>query len=190
MEFLASAGSRVINDNSESSLPAPVLIIGLGNPILGDDGVGWRIADQIAEILSQLQPEPENQTRPSNTSSLVKYEVDCLSLGGLNLMERMLGYEQVILVDAITTGEHPPGTVVGLPLSDLPNRAYGHLSSAHDTTLQNALQVAQAMGAKIPSQVTIIGIEILPDYNFSQEISPPVMEAIPKAIDAVMELLK
>jgi hydrogenase maturation protease len=188
MEFSGSAGSRVIYAEYNDSLPASVLVIGLGNPILGDDGVGWCIADRITELLSHLQPTPQNPTRPSSISSIPRYEVDCLSLGGLSLMERILGYEQVILIDAIATGENPPGTVVKLPLSDLPNRAYGHLSSAHDTTLQNALQVAQTMGAKIPSLITVIGIEIIPDYNFSQEISPPVMEAIPKAIDVVMEL--
>ena len=61
------------------------MVIGLGNPILGDDGVGWRVAEEIAR----------------NTINQPDVEVDCASLGGLSLMERLTGYERVILVDSI-----------------------------------------------------------------------------------------
>jgi len=51
------------------------LIIGLGNPMLGDDGVGWRVAEKVCREL------------PADESVIV----DCLSLGGISLMEHLIG---------------------------------------------------------------------------------------------------
>jgi hydrogenase maturation protease len=56
------------------------IVIGLGNPILGDDGVGWQIAQQV-EQQSDFPPD---------------VEVDCLALGGISLMERLIGYQKAI----------------------------------------------------------------------------------------------
>ena len=76
------------------------MVIGLGNPILGDDGVGWRIAEAVT---SRLGPRDD-------------VEVDCLAVGGLSLMERMLGYERVILIDSIESGENAEGAVTAVSL--------------------------------------------------------------------------
>ncbi len=72
-------------------------------------------------------------------------EVDCASLGGLSLMERLTGSERVILVDSIFTGKKPVGTVSQFTLSDLPDLSAGHSASAHDTSLRNALNVGRSM---------------------------------------------
>jgi hydrogenase maturation protease len=152
-----------------------ILVVGLGNPILGDDGVGWRVAGEIAR-LTALHPE---------------IDVDCVSLGGLSLMERITGWEQVILVDSITSGRDPVGTVTRMLLSDLPNLSYGHTTAAHDTSLQNALKVGRSMNIPLPEDrnIHIIAVEIERTFDFSENLSQPVMEAIPQAVAAVLELL-
>lgn len=152
------------------------IIVGLGNPLLGDDGVGWRVAEQVRDQLAEL-----------TTSAPV--EVECLSLGGLSLMEHLVGYERAILIDAITTAENPLGSVACFPLEDLPNRAAGHLSSAHDTTLQTALRVGRSMGAQLPEQIIIVAVESQNVYDFSEQLSPPVAEAVPLAVQAVLRQL-
>ena len=116
-------------------------------------------------------------------------EFDCLAMGGLSLMERMSGYERAIVVDALATGRHPRGSVLQLSLEDLPDRAVGHLGSAHDTTLPNALQAGRAIGADLPEQVYIIAVETEPVYNFTEELSPPAATAVPIAAQAVVDLL-
>ena len=74
------------------------LIIGLGNPLLGDDGVGWKIAQEV-----------EKEIKLNSTfSSLVEtgeISVECLALSGLSLMEQMIGFQKVILVDSLNTGK-------------------------------------------------------------------------------------
>ena len=186
-EILANGGWDLID--GQSSIRPPVLIIGLGNPILGDDGIGWRVVEQIA---GYLQPSPVNEIIFPLTSSLhsgLQVEVDCLAVGGLALMERLIGYERVIIVDALSTRANSPGAITQALLSDLPDRAFGHLCSAHDTTLQNALKVGKEMGAKLPGEIIIVGIEAAQIYDFSTELTPELLDSIPRAVELVMELI-
>ena len=161
------------------------LIIGLGNPILGDDGVGWRVAEQVERAVTASLAKKGSDAPPSWSEIEFKY----LSVGGLSLMEAMIGVERVILIDALDTGQRPVGTVLALRLEELPNRAAGHLSSAHDTTLQNALQVGESMGAELPDEILVVAIEAEMNYNFSEQLSQPVAAAVPEAAHIVIDLL-
>jgi hydrogenase maturation protease len=151
------------------------LIIGLGNPILGDDGVGWVIAQKLKDKL----------VARSNL------EFEFLSLGGLSLMERLTGYQHVILIDAISTGNHPKGEVVSFPLSVIPDLTAGHSSSAHDTSLRNALNVGRSMNISLPKDedILIVAVEAANVYDFSEELTPPVSAAVPVALKLVMDLI-
>jgi hydrogenase maturation protease len=164
------------------------LVIGLGNPILGDDGVGWRVAEEVAKVLpSPLAPLPEGEGKGGEG----EVEVDCASLGGLSLMERLTGAERVILIDSIFTGQKPVGTVSQFTLSDLPDLTAGHSASVHDTSLRNALNVGRSMNIFLPKDenVIVVAIEAENVYDFSQELSPAVAEAVPQAVKAVLELI-
>jgi len=173
------------------SRPAPTLLIGLGNPILGDDAVGWRIVESVEGSISG-DPRYHTRYRPLDSKSIQQnsnVEVDYLSLGGLSLMERILGYDRVILVDSMETGLKPPGSVSTYSLADLPNPSAGHSASAHDTSLMTALQTAEAIGAKIPAQVDIVAVEAIQTFQFSEELSETVSQAVPEAVNAVFDLL-
>jgi hydrogenase maturation protease len=147
------------------------LVLGLGNPLLSDDGVGWRVAEQI---------------RPLVANPAV--EVDCLAGGGLNLMERVIGYDRVILIDAISTGQRPPGAVSCFDLAQLPDPTAGHLSSAHDTSLKTALQLGAKLGLALPDKVMVVAIEAQHVYDFSEELTAPVAAAVPGAVQCIMEM--
>jgi hydrogenase maturation protease len=157
-----------------------VIILGLGNPILGDDGVGWRVAAGVRAALDGL---PQAASWAAG-----EVDIDCLAAGGLALMERLIDYDRAILIDALNTGA-TPGRVYSLELEDLPNLAAGHLNSAHDTTLINALQVGRSMGAALPDPVWVVGIEAHNLFQFSEELTPPVAAAVPLAVNMVLELL-
>ncbi|KAF0107242.1 MAG: hydrogenase maturation protease [Anaerolineaceae bacterium] len=151
------------------------LVIGLGNPILGDDGVGWRVAEEVAK----------------STANRPEVEVDCYSLGGLSLMERLTGCERAILIDSIFTGTKPVGTVSRFPLNELPDVVAGHTTAAHDTSLRNALNVGRSMDIPLPrdEDVSVVAVEAENVYDFSETLSPPVEAAVPLAVQAVLELL-
>jgi hydrogenase maturation protease len=158
------------------------LILGLGNPILGDDGVGWVVVEMVRETLA---------SRQSSSVDGPSVEIDTASLGGLSLMERLTGAERVILVDAIFTSTRPVGTVSKFKLAELPNLSAGHSASAHDTSLRNALNVGRSMDIPLPEDenVFIVAIEAKNVYDFSQELSPAVAEALPQAVKAVLDLI-
>ena len=105
-------------------------------------------------------------------------------------MERLIGYDQVILVDAIVTGEYPIGEVRCFNLKELPNRALGHLSSGHDTTLQTALQVGKAIGASLPDNIMVVSVEARNVIDFSEELTPAVAAAIPQAVSIIMNTIR
>ena len=86
--------------------------------------------------------------------------MDCVSLGGLSLMERLTGSERVILIDSIFTGEKPVGTVSQFTLDDLPDLTAGHSASAHDTSLRNALNVGRSMHILLPEDENVIIVAI------------------------------
>lgn len=153
------------------------LIIGLGNPILGDDGIGWRVAERVQARLGL-----------DDASSPV-FEVDCLALGGLSLMERLVGYLHAIIIDAITTHKNPPGTVTCFPLEELPDRAAGHTTSAHDTSLLTAIALGRSMEAPLPETITIVAVEAEQVYDFSDELTPEISAAIPLAEQIVLDLI-
>ena len=149
------------------------LIIGLGNPILGDDGVGWKVASELTALI-----DPDSGV-----------EIDCAALGGLSLMERMLGYQRVILIDSMETGQNPAGTVSVFPLAELKTPFAGHSASAHDASLMMALQTAQSIGAEVPARVDVVAIEAKKVYDFSEEFSREVEEAVPVAVQETLKLL-
>jgi hydrogenase maturation protease len=149
------------------------LLIGLGNPILGDDGVGWKV---VEDVQKRLDPD----------SGVV---VDTLSLGGISLMEHMIGYRRVILVDAFISNENI-GSVFVYKLDEIPNYSAFHVSSAHDMTLQSAIELGKWMGAALPEEIMVVGIATRRIIDFSEELSPPVEAAIPQAMEIVLGLLK
>lgn len=150
------------------------LVLGLGNPILTDDGVGVRVAE---EVLARL---------PVDTP------IDCteVSVGGLLLMETMLGYERVILIDALYPCKGDPGTIHRMTLADLQAISpTEHSTSPHDTSLITALEMGRRMGLPLPEDITIYAIEVENILDFGDTPTPAVARAIPQVTAAVLEEL-
>lgn len=151
------------------------VVIGLGNPILGDDGVGWVVAEEISR---------------SNPPGTTEVTVNCLSVGGLALMEHLAGYDRAIIVDAFLNAIDSVGTVIQYQLEDLPEHIAGHLTSAHDVSLKTALQLGREMGAQLPGEIFIVGIVARDVTNFSEILSTNVAAAVPQAVRTIQKLLR
>ncbi len=151
------------------------LVIGLGNPILTDDGVGVKVAYELEDILGDSRPD---------------VTVTEASVGGLRLMEMMLGYDRAIIVDAFTNGSHTPGKMHRMSLDDLREISpTQHSASAHDTTLVTALDSGKLLGMHLPDEVVIYAIEVENVMDFSDEPTTAVAAAIPGAVTAVLQEL-
>lgn len=148
------------------------LIIGLGNPILKDDGVGLHVAKQI-------------QARQAELLGLSNgIEVDLDYWGGLRLMERIAGYDHAVIIDAINTGAEP-GTVHVLSVNDIPTQ---HSASGHDVNLPTALKMGRSAGFDLPldEHIILVGVEIEDGGTFDESLTPRVQAAIPHTIQTVI----
>jgi hydrogenase maturation protease len=149
------------------------LVIGLGNPILTDDGVGVKVAYAVDKALTS---EIRNDITVTEAS-----------VGGLGLMEMMLNYNRVILIDALISETGKPGTIRRMKLDDLqavsPTQ---HSASAHDTSLDTALVMGQRMGLPLPGEIIIYAIEVENILEFGEKPTLAVEQAIPKVSAAVL----
>ncbi len=133
------------------------LIIGLGNILKGDDGIGVR----VAEIISQRE-------LPAGVA------VEEVGTPGIDLMNRFEGWQKVILVDAVQMGAKP-GTWRRFSPQDVRLIANGNVLSLHEPDLASVLELAQALNM-LPDEIVIYGVEPQ-DLTFMAPLSSPV-EAI------------
>ncbi len=147
------------------------LVLGLGNPILRDDSVGLRVAQEVERLIP---------TSPD-------IEVGLDYWGGLRLMERMIGFDRAIIIDAICTGASP-GTIHLLNPDDIPTQ---RSSSAHDVNLTTALELGYQAGAHLPAvkDILLIGVEAADVQTFDESLTAEVENALPAAVEAVMNAL-
>lgn len=147
------------------------LVLGLGNPILGDDAVGLRVAQGVKARL------------PKGT----QIDVDEDTWGGLRLMERLIGYERAIIVDAIQTGS-APGSFHWLPPGGIPTQ---RTASAHDVNLPTALSLGRQASAILPADanIHILAIEAANVDQFGEELSPELERAVPRAVEEILTFL-
>ncbi len=152
------------------------LIIGLGNPILGDDGVGWVVAKKVEEILAGTLPE---------------VKIECYALSGISLMEQMVGFERVILIDSLNTGNYSQGKVNVFTLDSLTDLTHGHSASAHDLSLTKAMEMGRTLAANLPADqnISIVAIEATHVYEFGEVLTPEIEAAVPLAAGEVFKLL-
>ncbi len=155
----------------EERLPVAkrILILGIGNPLMTDEGVGVR----VAEILMSSFDFPDG--------------VDVVDAGtmGLGMLNLFRGVDVIIVVDAIEGTGHPPGTVLRLSPDDLaPNQI---MHSLHDVRFVDVLQAAELTG--IRPEAECIGIQVDSMEQWVTELTPDVEAALPTAVDAVLTVL-
>jgi hydrogenase maturation protease len=147
------------------------LVLGLGNPILTDDGVGIHIVRSLAGQLDRAD-----------------VDVSEASLGGLRLLDTVVGYDRLVLVDAIQAGGRP-GQVFRLGPNDLLSSL--HAASSHDLSLPAALELGRWLGLVLPEDeaITIVAVEVEDVMTFGEMCTSQVQAAIPRAAEMVLEVL-
>lgn len=147
------------------------LVLGLGNPLVSNDSVGLRV---VTELRPRLAGRGD-------------VEVDVDYWGGLWLMERMIGYDRVIVIDAVRTGADP-GTVHQLTPNAMP---IPQSVSAHDVNLAAALNFGRQAGMHLPrdENILVVGIEAKELLTFSENCTPADKAAIPRAVQDVIRAL-
>jgi hydrogenase maturation protease len=148
-----------------------ILIMGFGNEILTDDGIGPRLVRDLAQMIDDHN---------------VQFDTACC--GGLEIMEYIKGYEKVVFVDAIHTRDGKPGEVYYFIPSDY--RETMHLSNLHDINFLTALKLGKSLELDLPADLHIIAVEIIEDMEFSEEFTLPLKERYPGILEEVFALVK
>jgi hydrogenase maturation protease len=148
------------------------LVLGMGNTILCDDGVGIYVVQEAAKRCQ-------------------RDDVDFVdaSVGGMRLLDVIAGYDRIIMVDAIKTTDGKPGDIYHLCPGDLPTL---HSGSTHDLSLMGALALGRGMGMQLPTDkdFAIIAVEVEEVLTFGDECTSAVAGAIPRAVKAVLAELE
>ncbi len=157
----------------ETAIPMKTLVIGLGNPILTDDGAGIYAARQVARSLP-----------PGSDVEVIE-----LAAGGMTLMEAMVGFERCILIDALWRPAGETGDVLVFDAGDLPDTL--NAASVHDADLPTALRLGRSLGASLPADedIRIVAVTAHDVLTFGEAPTPPVAAAIPQAAASVLRLL-
>jgi hydrogenase maturation protease len=143
---------------------AGLLVLCLGNPLRRDDAVALHVARAL-----EAAPPPGATVKVS-------------ARAGLYLLDEMEGFEAVVVVDAIQTGGHPPGTVHALPLESLHSPAG---PSPHAVGLPSALALARASGAPVPGRIELVLVEVEVLDQVGEGLTPKVAAAVGPAVEAV-----
>jgi len=147
-----------------------ILVLGVGNPLMRDDGVGPR----VIEMLSAGYTFPDN--------------VELVDAGTMSFMilDLLRGIDRLVVIDAVDGTEHPPGTVVVLSPEEIAPNQVSH--SMHDIALIDVLQAA-ALIDRAPDAVAI-GVQIEAIQEWVLELSDECEAALPIAAAAVLDTLR
>lgn len=145
------------------------VVVGLGNDIAGDDGAGIAVARILATELA------------------TRADIDVVALpwAGFALLDVLRGREQAAIVDCLTTGAHPPGTIVPIDESDLGGSV--RLNSFHDINYPTVIALGRRMGWLMPETIAIWGIEASSVDTFTEELSPVVAKSVEVVAQQVTE---
>jgi hydrogenase maturation protease len=144
------------------------LVLGLGNPILSDDGVGIKVAHEVANQLNNPQ-----------------VTVAETSAAGLSLLDSIVGYHKVIIIDAIQTEKGQAGQIYRMTTEDF--SLTKHLSSPHQINLATALELGKMLNLAMPQEITVFAVEAKDITGFSEKCTPEVEKAIPETVRMVLE---
>jgi len=146
------------------------LVLGLGNPILSDDGVGIRVAQEIGKKLN------DPQITVAETSE-----------AGLSLLDSIVGYDKVIIIDAIQTKNGNAGQKYRMGPEDF--SVTKHFISPHQINLVTALELGKMLDLAMPQKITVFAVEAKDITSFSEKCTPEVEQAIPEVVKMVLQEL-
>ena len=143
------------------------LVLGLGNDILTDDAIGLEVAREVARRL-----DGDDRVDVRETMEM-----------GLALLDFIVGYETVILVDSIQTGRAAPGHIHEITherLKSLP-RPTPHFLGVAETLL-----LGRQLGLAMPTRLRIFAIEVEAPFTFSTQMTPALQRTLPLAVERVV----
>jgi hydrogenase maturation protease len=144
------------------------LILGIGNPILGDDAVGILVANELKKRIARSDVEVEA------TSAISHYLWDIVS-----------GYDKLIIIDSIITGKDKAGSIYRLKPEELVKEYLP--ATSHQLGIIDTLKRGKKLGFSIPDEIVVYAIEVKDNTTFCEICTPEVEKAIPRAVKKIIK---
>ncbi len=144
------------------------VIVGVGNPLLADDGVGILVAREVGRLLSGVEVVEAN-------------------LAGIPLLEELVGYDRAIIVDSIKGRDKNLGRMRKLRLEDL---GMGLPSGSHGVGLGTAIGLGKRLGYEVPGLIEVYAIEVVENDRFHLGCSPQIQAKVPELAARIAEDLR
>ena len=155
------SGPRTHPSNLMSSSERTV-VLGLGNPVLRDDGVGLAVVSALRGMLA-VAPIPGVDVLASTRA-------------GFELIDLLHGYASAVIVDCLTLPDPEPGRVRCLDIDAVGGSA--RLVNAHEISIGTAFRLAEQMGIPMPRTVRIVGIEAADTSTIAEGLTPEVAAVV------------
>jgi len=147
-----------------------ILVLALGNDIVGDDGVALAAARILRERFSG------------------QGDIDVIETteGGLGMIDVLSPYRRVLLLDSIEAGDLPPGEIREFTREDF-HRVLG--PCPHYAGLPEVIALAEKLGIDFPSELRVLTIKIDPQEEFRQGLTDEIQHALPAFVDQAAIIL-
>lgn len=151
-----------------------IAVLGLGNPVVGDDRVGLAVAHEVSRLLDE-SPVPGVTVLESMR-------------GGFELLDLLSGYDRAVIVDCMVSPDPCPGRVHRLSLDHVEGSV--RLLNAHELGIHDVFRFARELNMPMPRDVEIIGIEGQEMGMLTEQMSPVVEAVVEKLAREIHESLK
>ena len=148
-------------------------ILGCGNPLVGDDGIGIHVIERLKEIRSELP------------AGLELFDAGVCGLDMLNMME---GASGIIIVDAVKSAGSP-GSIHRFGFDDIKGATSKSILSIHETCLADVLCVAEHV-QQMPEQLVIFAVEVDKTDEMSFCLSDKVQSSVDKVIELILDEIR
>ena len=163
-------GSRDPGNPSMNGRAEAILLLALGNDIIGDDGVALAAARELRETFGDDRSVDVVESAES----------------GLALIDILSPYDRALLLDSIEAGDLPAGTVREFGREDF-HKVLG--PSPHYAGLPEVIALADKLGIDFPSELRVLAIKIDPQEEFRQGLSDDIRRALPDYINQAERIL-
>lgn len=153
------------------------LLLGLGNELYGDDGIGIHAVRKIKEKAAKNQP---------SNPALENVVVEESSLSGLALLDVIVGYDRLVLVDTIERASPLPGRVHLLEEEHI--RAVPG-PSPHYVSIPQMIELGRRLGLHVPSRIRIVAVEAKNIHRLGEGLSPEMEERLLSIIQSIEAVL-
>jgi hydrogenase maturation protease len=147
------------------------LILGLGNPLRGDDAVGFKTAERLKGLIK----DPQTVVEP-------------LCAGGMRVLDILEGFHSVVAIDAIVGTGKPTGEVFWFEEEFTP--APGERVSSHSLHLWDAIELGSTLGMEMPEEVHLLAIAIGGHTSWSDALTTDALQGVNRAVEEVLRYLE